>query len=93
MAIEQNARYQVACKVVDLRVLMPGVQTKFGREDQPAAAEDIDNRAQVRKLKAWAIQQKRKDALERQLSKYYREVDILASVSHVRSPAVCQLRR
>ncbi|KAJ9603739.1 hypothetical protein H2200_011925 [Cladophialophora chaetospira] len=82
MAIEQNARYQVACKVVDLRVLMPGSQTKFGREAQPAAAEDIDNRDQVRQLKTWAIQQKRKNALERQLSKYYREVDILASVSH-----------
>ncbi|EXJ62638.1 CAMK protein kinase [Cladophialophora yegresii CBS 114405] len=82
MAIEQTNRYQVACKVVDLRVLVPGAQSKFGRADQPVAAEDIDNRAQVRKLKAWAIQQKRKDALERQLSKYYREVDILASISH-----------
>jgi hypothetical protein len=84
MAIEQTTRHQVACKLVDLRVLMPGAQTKFGRADQPVAAEDIDNRAQVRKLKAWAIQQKRKDALERQLSKYYREVEILASISHVR---------
>ncbi|OCT50699.1 protein-serine/threonine kinase [Cladophialophora carrionii] len=82
MAIEQSTRHQVACKVVDLRVLMPGAQTKFGRADQPVAAEDIDNRTQVRKLKAWALQQKRKDALERQLSKYYREVDILASISH-----------
>ncbi|KIW71029.1 hypothetical protein PV04_03247 [Phialophora macrospora] len=82
MAIEQTTRYQVACKVVDLRVLMPGAQTIFGRADQPVAAENIDNRVQVRKLKAWAIQQKRKDALERQLSKYYREVEILASISH-----------
>ena len=65
---------------------MPGAQTRFGRGDQPAAAEDIDSRVQVRKVKAWAIQQKRKDALEKQLSKYYREVDILASISHVRSP-------
>ena len=84
MAIEHNPRRQVACKVVDLRVLMPGAQTRFGRADQPAAAEDIDNRVQIRKLKAWAIRRKRKDALERQLSKYYREVDILASISHVR---------
>ncbi|ETI23516.1 hypothetical protein G647_05318 [Cladophialophora carrionii CBS 160.54] len=82
MAIEQSTRHQVACKVVDLRVLMPGAQIKFGRADQPVAAEEIDNRTQVRKLKAWALQQKRKDALERQLSKYYREVDILASISH-----------
>ena len=83
MAVDQHTRQQVACKVVDLRVLMPGAQTRFGRSDQPAAADEIDNQDQIRKVKAWGIQQKRKDALEKQLSKYYREIDILASISHV----------
>lgn len=85
MAIEQNAKYQVACKVVDLRPLMPGSRTRFGRQDQPVAAEDVDSRQQIRKVKAWGVQQKRKDALDRQLTKYLREVEILSSISHVRT--------
>ena len=83
MAVEQHTRHQVACKVVDLRVLMPGAQTQFGRAEQPAAAEGINTQVQARKVKAWGIQQLRKDALERQLTKYYREVEILTSISHV----------
>lgn len=84
MAVEQNAKYQVACKVVDLRPLMPGRCTRFRRPDQPAAAQDVDSRQQIRKVKAWGNQQKREDALERQLSKYLREVEILSSICHVR---------
>jgi maltose-binding protein MalE len=82
MAIEQNTKYQVACKVVDLRQLIPGSPLDRPR-DLPAPAESVDARAQIRKVKAWGYQQKRKDGLNKQLNKYLREVEILASISHV----------
>ncbi len=82
MAIEQHARAQVACKIVDLRKLI-GKPFNFGPPDQPAAAEDVDFRAELRKVKAWGDQQKREDRLEDKLRLYFREVEILASISHV----------
>ncbi|KIW27369.1 hypothetical protein, variant [Cladophialophora immunda] len=82
MAIEQMARRQVACKVVDLRKLGPRPSTQFGRPEQPATAEEVDSVAQRRKVKAWANQQKRGNALKRKICAYYREVEILASISH-----------
>ena len=39
---------------------MPGSRTRFGRPEQPAAAEDVDSRVEIRKVKAWADQEKRK---------------------------------
>ncbi|KAK5288095.1 hypothetical protein LTR43_007342 [Exophiala xenobiotica] len=81
MAIEQHARAQVACKIVDLRKLM-GKPLNFGPPDQPAAAEDVDSRAERRKVKAWGNQQKREGRLEDKLRLYFREVEILASISH-----------
>ena len=87
MAIEQSARRQVACKTVDLRKLKPKMQNTFGRPEQPAAAEDVDSRAQLRKVKDWCNQQKRGKGLENKLKIYFREAEILASVSHV-SPVV-----
>ncbi|EXJ72356.1 CAMK protein kinase [Cladophialophora psammophila CBS 110553] len=82
MAVEQMARRQVACKVVDLRKLVPRSQRQFGRPENPAAADEVDSRVQMRKIKAWANQQKRDNALERKLRAYYREVEILGSISH-----------
>lgn len=83
MAVEQTARVQVACKVVDLRQLMPISRTQFGRLEQPAAAGDVDTRVQMRKLKAWIDQQKRENGLEKKLRQYYREIEILSTISHV----------
>ncbi|KIW97292.1 uncharacterized protein Z519_02684 [Cladophialophora bantiana CBS 173.52] len=82
MAVEQMARRQVACKVVDLRKLLPRSQRQFGRPENPAFGGEVDSRVQVRKIKAWADQQKRDNALERKLRAYYREVEILGSISH-----------
>ncbi|OAG38317.1 hypothetical protein AYO21_07437 [Fonsecaea monophora] len=82
MAIEQIARRQVACKVVDLRKLGPRPLLLFGRPEEPAPAEEVDSVAQKRKFKAWVDQRKRENALERKICAYYREVEILTSISH-----------
>lgn len=82
MAIEQWSRGQVACKVVDMRK----PESHFGRPEEPAAAEDVDSRVQMRKVKAWADQQKRQICMEDKLKLYLREVEILASISHVSYP-------
>jgi hypothetical protein len=82
MAIEQFQRKQLACKIVDLRKLQSPSRMAFGRWEQPAAAEDIDSRPQLAKVKSWG--QKQKDSrLEEKLKTYYREADILASLNHV----------
>jgi hypothetical protein len=44
----------------------------------------LDNHTQMRQVRTWTVRQKRKNALEKQLSRCYREVDILASISHVK---------
>jgi hypothetical protein len=82
MAIEQFQRKQLACKIVDLRKLQSPSRMAFGRWEQPAAAEDIDSRPQLAKVKS--LGQKQKDSrLEEKLKTYYREADILASLNHV----------
>lgn len=83
MAIEQKARVQVACKMVDLRKLMPRRVNRFGHLEQPAAAEDVDSRVQMRKLKDWVNERKRERGVEEKLKLYLREVEILASINHV----------
>lgn len=83
MAIEQQSRAQVACKVVDLRRLMEKHFNFYGRSERPAAAEDVDNRAELKKVKTWGDQQKREGRLEDKLKLYFREVEILATISHV----------
>ena len=83
MAIEQCQRKQLACKIVDLRKLQPPSRTSFERREQPAAAEDIDGRLQLAKVKSWGQKQKKNNRLEEKLKTYYREVDILASLNHV----------
>lgn len=93
MAVEQVTRSQLACKVVDLRKLMPKSPIQFGRPDQPAAAEDVDSRLQIRKVKAWADQQKRERGLEKKLQAYFREAEILASIRHVGLLKPCILQK
>ena len=85
MAIEQSQRTQLACKVVDLRKLQPPGRMRFGRREHPAAAEVVDSRLQLVKVKSWGLKQKRDHKLEQKLKTYYREADILASLNHVRS--------
>jgi hypothetical protein len=85
MAVEQSARRQLACKVVDLRKLHPSIP--IGRIESPAAAEDVDSRVQKRKVKDWAEKQKRGNKLDNKLRLYSREFEILSSISHVCCPA------
>lgn len=85
MAVEQSTRSQLACKVVDLRKLYP--KTRIGRHEYPAAAEDVDNRVQLRKVKDLATERKRDNKLDEKLRVYHREIDILASISHVSCPS------
>ncbi|EXJ83861.1 CAMK protein kinase [Capronia coronata CBS 617.96] len=82
MALEQTSRTQVACKIVDLRKLTPKLQTRFRRSQRPATADDVDNRIQARKVKAWGDQKKREIGLNPKLKMYFREVEILSSISH-----------
>ncbi|KAK4946221.1 hypothetical protein LTR10_014733 [Elasticomyces elasticus] len=82
MAIEQQARAQVACKVVDLRRLEERPLDFLEDLEQPAATEDVDNQVELKKVKQWGDQQKREGHLEDKLRLYLREVEILASISH-----------
>lgn len=83
MAINESQRRQLACKVVDLRKLRPQTRCRIGRKEQPAQAEDVDNRVQLRKLAALADERKKEHLLEDKLAQWYREADILASINHV----------
>ncbi|KIX09946.1 uncharacterized protein Z518_01027 [Rhinocladiella mackenziei CBS 650.93] len=66
MAIDQTSRVQVACKVVDLRKLMPKPPNYFGRPEQPGLAD----------------QRKKDEGLEEKVKTYFREFEILASIKH-----------
>jgi hypothetical protein len=83
MAIEQSKRTQLACKIVDLRKLKTAPRATTGRLESPAAAEDVDSRVQMAKIKSWATQKQKENRLAQQLKVYHREATILASLSHV----------
>ena len=57
------------------------------RRPAAAAAEDVDSRLELIKVKSWGQKQKKNNRLELKLKTYYREVDILASLNHVRLSA------
>ena len=86
MAIEHWQRTQVACKIIDLRKLRPKI--KFGRfeKESPALAENVDQRLQVIKVNALAQKQKDANRLKKTLELCYREVEILAELTHVSHP-------
>lgn len=83
MAIEQSRRVQLACKIVDLRKLRLPPQTRTGRLESPAAAEDVDSRVQMTKIKSWAETKQKERCLEQQLKACHREASILTSLDHV----------
>jgi hypothetical protein len=89
MAIELSQRKQLACKIVDLRKLRLPSRMRFGRSERPVPAEDVDSRLQLVKVKSWGQKQKRNNRLEERLKTYYREAEILASLSHA-SFILCQ---
>jgi hypothetical protein len=80
MAIKQVQRKQLACKIVDLR--KPS-RTSFGRWERPAAAEKVDSRIQLAKVKSWVKKWKKDNQVEEKLKAYYREAFILSSLKHV----------
>jgi hypothetical protein len=84
MAIEHSGRTQLACKIVDLRKLKFTPRGTIGRWECPAAAEDVDSRVQMAKIKSWAARKQNETRLEQQLQVYHREASILASLNHVR---------
>jgi hypothetical protein len=55
---------------------------KSGRWERPAPAEDVDSRLQLVKVKSWGQKQNKDNRLEEKLKTYYREAEILASLSH-----------
>jgi len=83
MAVEQVFRTQLACKVVDLRRLRPRHEARVEYPAPPDAARGADGRVQMRKVKGEADQGKRSDKFEEKIKVYYREAEILASISHV----------
>jgi hypothetical protein len=83
MAINTSQRRQLACKVVDLRKLRYSIKRSSAAHEKPAQAEDVDVRIQMRKLAALADEKKKMHLLEDNLGRWYREVDILASINHV----------
>jgi serine/threonine protein kinase len=80
MAIEQTARTQLACKLVDLRRLRPSL--RFGRRESILPADEVSSKDQARRLKQWADQTKRENKVEVKLKAYYSEAEILASIRH-----------
>ena len=81
MSLEKKSGSQVACKVIDLQPLYPSFH--IGKSESPARAEDVDSRVQMRKLEDHFEKQRTKKKLERELTRCYREVEILATIRHV----------
>ena len=81
MSLEKKSGSQVACKVIDLHPLFPSLH--IGKKEYPARAEDVDSRVQMRKLKDHIELQRKRKKLERELTRYYREVEILSAIRHV----------
>jgi hypothetical protein len=81
MAVDQVARRQLACKVVDLRKLRPSIT--FRLRQRPAPADEVDMREQTRKVKNWIPKKNTADRLGDKLKTYAREVEILNTISHV----------
>lgn len=83
MAIEQSKRRQLACKMVDLRKLRFPARPRIGRLETAAAADDVDNGAQLARIQSWAERKRKENRLEQELKVCHREATILASLSHV----------
>lgn len=81
MAIEQTARVQLACKIVDLRKIGKAGKDKSLLEEH-AAAEFVNPQIAATQVRAWSDKKKRQIKLEDKLHSYHREVEILSSISH-----------
>jgi uncharacterized protein YukJ len=78
MVVDRVSRRQKACKVVDLRKLRPLPI------EHPATAVDVNETAEMGKLKEWAEKQKGASRLKDKLKVYAREFEILNYLNHVR---------
>lgn len=83
MAIEKVKRSQLACKIINIRKIRASTR-RMGRLEQPASADDVNDRSQLRNLKSWGTRQAKVHALEERLKDIRREADILERLSHVR---------
>lgn len=83
MTINRRTGTQLACKMIDLRPFRPCFRSSPNGLEVPAAAKNVDCKLQLRKHIAWSERQKKEDRLDFHLEKYYREVEILASIKHV----------
>lgn len=83
MAVEQKSRLQLACKLVDLRRLVPWKVNRFGPPEQPAAANDLGSQSEKRSLREWVNQQKRGKGVEAKMKLYLSKIEILTSINHV----------
>lgn len=73
----------MACKVIDLRKLTPTLKDQACQLEQPAPAEDVDNKVQACRVKAWGDQKKREIGIDAKLKMYLREIEILSTINHV----------
>ncbi|KAK5052160.1 hypothetical protein LTR84_002964 [Exophiala bonariae] len=82
MAVEQKSRLQVACKLVDLRKLVPWRVNRFGPPERPTAAKDLGSQSERRSLREWVNQQKRGKGVEAKMKLYLSKIEILTSINH-----------
>lgn len=93
MAVDQHRGGQLACKIIDLR----GLKEKLGEieslktqpTEHPYPVVAIDRSAQSTEAKMRVEQKRWASYLERKLRIYYREVEILQHIRHVREPICC----
>lgn len=81
MAIEQTTRTQIACKIIDLKAIGPRGKT-LASYNAPQHAKNYDVKAELEKVRDWGYQKMRQMPLETKLSNYFREFEILHSISH-----------
>lgn len=82
MAVQQQNRTQIACKIVNLSRLQL-VPDRLSSSQTPSPARLFDQRGQTQRIKTWTEQIKRGPSIGDRLDTIFREVDILAQLSHV----------
>lgn len=82
MAFERKTAQQVACKIIDIRVLRKK-NGRSRRSETPIRAADVDMRKEISKIKKWSELQRKKMYTEQKLRVYQREAEILEKVQHV----------
>ncbi|KAK2768153.1 hypothetical protein FQN54_000005 [Arachnomyces sp. PD_36] len=78
MAIERKTSQQVACKIIDIRVIRKK-RVSSKSQDTPTRLSDTDQQAEIKK---WSANQRKLRYIEQKVKLCHREAEILEKISH-----------